>query len=192
MKFQKKVQYDYELNGITEENGYTKWYNWEKVRKPVKIIGYILVATCFIAARVFKEELAVYGKLNQIIVAVCALLTLLIIVVPLHEILHLLAMSKGRLDDKCIITMGQGAVSAVYNGPLARSRQIISLLLPVTVLAIVFAAATILTSGVLRLYFIYLLIMSCLSSYTDIYMVFYTIKHIGKNDTIFGVYKKSE
>ena len=123
MKFQKKAQYDYEANGITEENGFTKWYHWEKVKTPARIMGYVFVALLFVLARVFKEELAAYGKMNVIITSVSALLTLIIIVVPLHELLHLL-------------------------------------------------------------------IMSCISSYTDIYMVFYILRHVSRNDIIFGMYKK--
>lgn len=33
MKFDKKAKYEYENNGINEENGYTKWYN---KKSPVK------------------------------------------------------------------------------------------------------------------------------------------------------------
>ncbi len=191
MKIKKNAKYSYEACGITEENGYIKWYNYEKIKKPIKIIGYALVAAMFVSARIFKEELAAYGKANQVIVAFTALLTLIVAVVPLHEILHLLVMSKGRLDDKCIISLGKGSVSAVYNGYISKSRQIVCLLCPVTVLSVIFAAVAVLTSGLLRLYFVYLLVMSCISSYTDIYMALYALRHIGKNDILFGGYKKS-
>lgn len=29
MKFDKKAKYEYEINGIKDENGYTRWYNKE-------------------------------------------------------------------------------------------------------------------------------------------------------------------
>jgi len=35
-----------------------------------------------------------------------------------------------------------------------------------------------------------LLILSSFGSYTDIYMFFYSLKHIRKNDIVFGLYKK--
>lgn len=190
MKIQKKPQYNYDADGITEENGYTKWYHWEKVRMPARVIGIALVALIFVASRVFKEELAAYGKMNQVIIALSALATLIIVVVPLHEILHLLVMSKGKLDDRCVITAGGGAVSALFNGHLSRSRQIVCFIVPCAVFAVIFSAAAAFSGGLLRLYFIYLLIMSCISSYTDIFMVFYTLKHVGKNETIYGIYKK--
>lgn len=191
MKFQKKAQYDYEANGITLENGYTKWYNWKKVKTPVRIIGYVFVALLFVLARVFKAELAAYGKVNVIVTSVAALLTLIVIVIPIHEILHLLVMSKGKLDGRCVITYGQGAVSALYNGYISRTQQIICLLTPCIVLAVFFAVAVAFTDELLRLYFIYLLIMSCVSSYTDIYMFFYTLRYVGRKDILFGMYKKS-
>lgn len=92
MKFLKNAKYDYESNGISEENGCTKWYGYEKVKKPIRFIGFALIAAIFALSRVFKAELAAYGKGNMIIAAVGALFTLLIAVVPLHEILHLLVM----------------------------------------------------------------------------------------------------
>ncbi len=190
MKFQKKAQCAYEANGITEENGFTKWYHWEKVKTPARIMGYVFIALLFVLARVFKEELAAYGKVNVIITSVSALLTLIIIVVPLHELLHLLVMSKGKLDDRCIITYGQGAVSAVYNGYMTRAQQIVCLITPFVVFAVIFAVLVAFTGGLLRLYFVYLLIMSCISSYTDIYMTFYVLRHVGRKDVIFGIYKK--
>ena len=191
MKFQKKVQYEYEANGITEENGFTKWYHWEKVKTPVRILQYVFVVLFLVLGRVFKEELSGYGKMNVVIAALSALLTLLVVVIPLHELLHLLVMSKGKLDDRCIITYGQGAVSAVYNGYMTRAQQIICLFTPFLVFAVVFALLVAFTGGLLRLYFIYLLIMSCISSYTDIYMIFYVLRHVGRKDVIFGIYKKS-
>ncbi len=190
VKFQKKAEYDYESNGITEENGYEKWYEWEKLKKPVRYLGIFLVALMFALGRVFKNELAAFGKINVIIAAFAALATLIVIVVPVHELLHLLVMSKGKLDDKCIITAGGGAVSALYNGHISRNRYLVCLVTPCVVLAAVFALAVILSHGVFRLYFIYLLIMSCVSSYTDIYMFFYLLRHIGKDEIIFGIYKK--
>ncbi len=191
MKFQKKIDFDYEANGATAENGYVKWYEWQKHRTTVRIIGYAAVAVFFVLSNTFKEGFLAFGKTNQIISALAALLTLIVAVVPLHEILHLLVMSGGKLDKKCIITYGNGAVSAVYTAPLSRNRQIAALLCPVTVFAVIFGVAVFAATGVVRLYFIYLLVMSTLSSYTDIYMTVYILRHLDRNDIIFGQYKKS-
>ena len=176
MKIIKKYKYDYEANGITEENGYVKWHFWEKVKMPVRITGVVLVAILFILSRLFKDELMIYGKTKTVIAAFLALATLLIIVVPVHEIIHLLVMSKGKLDDKCIITAGGGAVSAAYNGHVSRNRYLVCLVAPFAFFVAVFILAALLTNGIIRVYFFYLVVMSCLSSYTDIYMIFlYTL-----------------
>ncbi len=155
----------------------------------MRYTGFILVALMFVFGRVFKDELTYYGKHNVVIVALGALATLLIVIVPVHEIIHLLVMSKGKLDDKCIITMGGGAVSALYNGPVPRNRQIVCLVLPCLFFAVVLTIAVMVSHGLLRLYFVYLLVMSCISSYTDIYMTIYVLKHIKKDEIIFGIYK---
>lgn len=190
MKIQKKAGYDYEGNGISEENGFKKWFDYDKLSKPIRYTGVLLVALIFIAGKIFKDELVLYGKANIVIVSLGALATLLIAVVPVHEIIHLLVMSKGRLDDKCILTAGGGAVSVLYNGFVSRNRQIVCFILPCAVFAVLFAAAAMFSHGLLRIFFVYLLVMSCLSSYTDIYMAFYTLKNVRKEEMIFGIYKK--
>lgn len=190
MKFEKKFRFDYEAHGISEENGYIKWYDWKTVRKPVRIIGFAAIAAIFVLSRAFKEELNAYGKPTAVLAALAALTVLLLVVIPLHEILHLLVMSKGKLDGNCIITYGQGAVSAVYTAELTRGCQLASLICPFIVFAVVFSAAALAVSGAVRLFFVYLLMMSSLSSYTDILMFFYMLKKVGKGDTVFGPYKK--
>lgn len=190
MKIQKKAKYDYESNGITEENGYKKWFDWEKTSKPVRFIGIAITVLIFVMGRIFKDELQVYGKPSIVIVTLSALAVLLVIVVPIHEIIHLLVMSKGKLDDKCVLTAGGGAVSAIYNGHISRNRQIVCFILPCAVFALIFTSAVVFSHGLLKIFFIYLLVMSLISSYTDIYMTVYTFKHVEKNEEVFGIYKR--
>ena len=82
MKIQKKAGYDYEGNGISEENGFKKWFDYDKLSKPIRYTGVLLVALIFIAGKIFKDELVLYGKTNIVIVSLGALATLLIAVVP--------------------------------------------------------------------------------------------------------------
>lgn len=46
-------------------------------------------------------------------------------------------------------------------------------------------------TGIMRIYFVYLLVMSILSSYNDVYMSVYILRRLDGNDIIFGPYKKS-
>ena len=96
MRILRNADYDYASNGVSEANGYTKWYDWNIVKKHIRIINIVIT----------------------------------------------------------------------------------------TLLGAIF------TSGVIKIVFLYLLILSSFGSYTDIYMFFYSMKHIGKNDIVFGLYKK--
>ena len=191
MKYQKNPQYDYEGYGVSEENGYAKWYHWDTVKKHVTVLGVLIFVAYLAVSRLFKEELASFGKPTVTVIALVALAAELFIVTPLHEILHLVVPSKGKLDDKCVVTLGKGTASAMYDAPQTRTVYLVGLILPVVFFAVVFTVAAILTSGKLQLFFIYLLFMSCYGGYTDIYMFFYALKHIKKNDIVFGVYKKT-
>ena len=51
MKIQKKAGYDYEGNGISEENGFKKWFDYDKLSKPIRYTGVLLVALIFIAGK---------------------------------------------------------------------------------------------------------------------------------------------
>ena len=66
----------------------------------------------------------------------------------------------------------------------------IGVILPFSVFLVLLGLGAIFTTGVIKIIFLYLLILSSFGSYTDIYMFFYSMKHIKKNDIIFGLYKK--
>ncbi len=191
MKVMKNPEYDYEGKGVSEKNGYIKWYNWDVVKKHVTVMGIAIQAAITVAAILMKPMLAEYGKKNVVIAALVALAILLVAVVPLHEILHLVTPSRGRLDDRCIITFAMFRASALFNDFQTRRGYILGLIFPVLVLGAVFLLAMLLSEGMLKLIFGFLLVMSIYSGYTDIYMFFYSLRHIGKNDIVFGLYKKS-
>lgn len=190
MKIVKKYKCDFESYGVTEENGYVKWYFWDKVKVPSRVMGTVLILLLFVFTKIFSDKLFAYGKAVTLIASLAALATLIIVVVPIHEFLHLLVMAKGKLDDRCVITAGGGAVSAVYEGHISRNRQLVCFAVPFLFFAVIISLAIIISSGAVRIYFVYLFIMSCISSYTDIFMIFYTLKNVKKNELIFGIYKK--
>ncbi|MBR6808495.1 MAG: DUF3267 domain-containing protein [Clostridia bacterium] len=193
MKLLKNADYDYVTNGITEENGYTKWYDWTTVRKHTRIIYMILMLMLVITAFAFRNLLrGTVGVRSFLKIILVGILFWLAVITPLHEILHLLPLSKGKLDSKCIITVGKGTASALYNGHTKYCDHLISLILPFSVFFVLLGAVTVLTKGTVSFFFLYLLILSSLGSYTDVYMFFYSMKHIGKNDVIFGLYKKEQ
>ncbi len=95
-----------------------------------------------------------------------------------HEILHLSVLSKGKLNDKCEIAFGKGVASAIYKGSVSRCTVI------VYIIGVVF------TTGIIKSSFALMLLMTAYGSYTDIYIVFYTLKTVKKYEMIYGLYKK--
>lgn len=190
MKFQLNAEYDYTGHEISEANGYTKWYDWNTVKKHTNIMNLIIWFTLTVGAFLFREQLNIYGITSMFVGIFSAIVIWLIIITPLHEILHLLPLSKGKLDDKCIISINIKAVSALYNEHCSRTQHLICLILPFLFLGAILTFAVFLSNGIWRLFFVFLLIMSCYGSYTDIYMFFYVVKHVRKNEMIFGLYKK--
>ena len=191
MRILRNADYDYASNDVSETNGYTKWYDWNIVKKHARIINIIITTTLVIVAFSYRQLLRDMVDVPTLFFIIFGgIVFWLIVITPLHEILHLLPLSKGVLDNKCVITVGHGTVSAIYNGYTHLYQQLISLILPFAVFLVLLGLGTIFTTGVMKIVFLYLLILSSFGSYTDIYMFFYSMKHIGKNDIVFGLYKK--
>ncbi len=191
MKILRNADFDYFSNDISEINGYTRWYHWNIVKKHTCIINRIIATILVISSFLFRQALRDMIDITSLIFIVLGGTAFwLLVITPIHEILHLIPLSKGVLDNKCIITVGHGTVSALYNGYTNLYQQLISSILPFVVFFVLFGLGVIFTTDVIRIIFLYLLILSSYGSYTDIYMFFYCMKHIGKNDIIFGLYKK--
>ena len=191
MRILRNADYDYVSNDVSETNGYTKWYDWNMVKKHTRIINIIITITLVIIAFSYRQLLRdIVDVPTLFFIILGGIVFWLVVITPLHEILHLIPLSKGVLDNKCVITVGQGTVSAIYNGYTSLYQQLISLILPFTVFLVLLGLGVIFTTGVTKIVFLYLLVLSSFGSYTDIYMFFYSMKYIGKNDIIFGLYKK--
>ncbi|MBE5949385.1 MAG: DUF3267 domain-containing protein [Lachnospiraceae bacterium] len=191
MRILKNANYDYASYDVSETNGYTKWYDWNIVKKHIRIIYIIITIVLVIVAFSYRQLLRDMADIPTLIFIILGgIVFWLLIITPIHEILHLIPLSKGMLDNKCVITVGHGTVSAIYNGYINLPQHLISLILPFAVFLVLLGLGAIFTTGVIKIVFLYLLILSFFGSYTDIYMFFYSMKHIGKNDIIFGLYKK--
>lgn len=191
MRILRNADYDYVSNNVSETNGYTKWYDWNIVKKHTRIINIIITTILVIVAFSFRQSLRdILDITSLIFIILGGILFWLAVITSIHEILHLIPLSKGVLDNKCIITVGHGTVSAIYNGYINLYQQLISLILPFTFFLVLLGLGAIFTTGIIKIVFLYLLILSSFGSYTDIYMFFYSLKHIRKNDIVFGLYKK--
>lgn len=191
MRVLRNAEYEYASNDVSETNGYTKWYDWNIVKKHTRIINIIITTIFVIFAFSYRQLLRDMVDIPTLIfIILCGIIFWLVVITPIHEILHLIPLSKGVFDNKCVITVGRGTVSAIYNGYTNLYQHLIGLILPFAVFLVLLGLGAILTTGVKKIVFLYLLILSSFGSYTDIYMFFYSLKHIGKNDIIFGLYKK--
>ncbi len=191
MRISRNADYDYAFYAVSETNGYTKWYDWKIVKKHARIINIIMTITLVVIAFSYRQLLRDMVDMSTLIfIMLGGIVFWLVVITPIHEILHLIPLSKGVLDNKCVITVGHGTASAMYNGYTNLYQQLISLILPFAVFLVLLGLGVIFTTGVTKIVFLYLLILSSFGSYTDIYMFFYSMKHIGKNDIVFGLYKK--
>lgn len=149
-----------------------------------------MIAAMIAAARLFKDDIKAFGILQTILPLILTGIIIMFAVAPLREILHLIPVSKGRLDRKCIMSFRNHF--SVYNGSVNRSQILISLALPLIIFVFAFGLSAVLTSGIARFCALLMLVVSCFMCHSDIYMLFFCIKNIGKNDTVFGEYKKTK
>lgn len=194
MKYVKNAKHNYEMNGISEENSWIKWYSKETIGRRLRLSGIyaqgFLIASALVSARVFSEDIKTLGILKLMGLLAVNIIILLFIVAPMREFFHLLPISNGKLDDNCIISFRNHF--SVYNGKVTRTRILFSLALPLIVFVAIFATVAILTSGIMRFLAILLLVESSYMCYTDIYMFFFCFRNIKKNEIVFGEYKKSK
>lgn len=191
MKLFKNANYEYKANNINEENGYTKWYDKETHGKKLRLTGTysqcVMIAAVIGVTRLYAQQIKNLGALGIAGLLAANFLILVLIVLPIREIMHLLPLSKGKFDNKCILSFKK--YFSVYNGNISRTQVLLSLILPLAVLGCSFTVSAVLTSGIIRYLSIFLLLESCYVCSPDIVMLFICIKRIGKNETVFGEYK---
>ena len=133
MRILRNANYDYASYDVSETNGYTKWYDWNIVKKHIRIIYIIITIVLVIVSFSYRQLLRDMADIPTLIFIILGgIVFWLLIITPIHEILHLIPLSKGMLDNKCVITVGHGTVSAIYNGYTNLYQQLISLILPFT------------------------------------------------------------
>ena len=156
MQIKNRGDYAYIENGITEDFGWTKWYDWSVVKRHTGIINIFLALAVAIGAFALRQYLAKDGIFNLFISLIAAVLVWLFIITPIHELLHLLPLAGFRLDEKCVITIGKGTVSAIYNGKTTKFKECISIILPIIVLTVILLPLTMLCTEQIRIFMIFL------------------------------------
>lgn len=197
MKIVKAYKYDIESEyikrGITEENGWVHAVNWEKFNKrkiipnmalTVMVFGFMVllfmmdpfVAT-FYDADVFWLFFVIF----------CVSFLNVVVVVPLHEILHFIPLVGFKLDDRCFIGFERwGGARMLYADPITRRQHLISLITPLVVLSLLFIAGIIFLTGLLQVGAVFSLGFHIMNCSTDIHVFFYYLKKFPKDTIFFG------
>lgn len=176
---------DYEKLGITEENNWKDSYNWVKMRKFFRVIEIFIVLFCIILFKTVGRSILIeYSRINCIVCCLLALIVHILILTPIHEVLHFLPFTRNIFGDKCVIILGKNTVSAFYNGEVTRNQLCVSLVLPFFVIGTSLILLIVTLGGLIRLFLIFSLLLHCVGCYSDIYMFFYT-SHKFTADTMF-------
>lgn len=193
MKITKNAKYDYKKHNISEEAGYTKWYD----RTDVTIIRIIAIIISSIVFFVFlhifrdkiKQDFEVPRGVHGHILFFCAALIMVFIVPLLWKTIQFVIASKGRPGQKCIINLKNPSAS-VYDEKTTRRNACFCLIAPGILFILLFLILTILTDGVQKTYFLLVLFRMILCTTDDIGTLWCLLKNVGKNDTVFGEYKR--
>jgi len=194
MRIQKNADFDYIGNCVDRKNGYVQWVEKDKLLKKLNLFiirARVLAIPLFAISAKSKIQELKNLRVTELVLLVSAVLCIsLFVLLPLREIIRLMVLSGGKADGRCILLTGPGRHS-IYNGFVDRKRIVISLLLPGILFCGVLTTAMCLTWGVLQLFFQFLLIVAGCIVAEDLYLSVYCIKHINKNDVVFGKYKKN-
>lgn len=194
MKIVKNAIYEYEKNNITEEFGYTKWYNKAEILIN-RIIGVILsygflLVFLHIFSDTIKQNFKVPKETFEVISFFCGILIIIFTIPILWKVIQFAIISKGQLDKKCIFNIKNPSAS-IYNEKTTRKNAVISLIVPGILFILLFSILTILSDGVQKLFFILMVFRTMLCATDDIGTLWCLLRYVGKNDVIFGEYKKT-
>ncbi|MCL2774375.1 MAG: DUF3267 domain-containing protein [Oscillospiraceae bacterium] len=180
MKIYKQKYIDYDSIGYGEANGWRGMYDWNKTKKIVNA-GNIIILLVIVLV-----EISLITKFNiNTFFLILSIVIYFILIIPIHEILHLIAFSPNIFSDKCHIYIGFSAVSAFYDGEISRNKNLFSLLLPFIAISIILGCLMIIANSLLP-YLLLLLLLNAAGSWTDVYMFFYLLKKLPKNSIAYG------
>ncbi|HBL83769.1 MAG: hypothetical protein A2Y17_08490 [Clostridiales bacterium GWF2_38_85] len=187
MKICKDKDINYDAMGITEENGWKVSYDYSKLKKVFNFIFFTIWIITIALTLIFKNNIvSEYGKTNFLLCCFILVLVFIVVLTPIHELLHLIIFADFKIDDKCCIVISSRAVSAFYKGEVTASQLQKSLITPLIIIGIVLVIISIFVSGIYRFSALFLLYLHILGCYTDIYMFFYYKKRFKKDVIFYG------
>lgn len=196
MKIVKDAKHEYEKNNVNEVNGYTKWYDCGKITI-IRIVAVIFVLSgllCFLYTPAFEkfshEFKAPQGAPEELLFIAAGALIMIVMVPLLWRVIQLALVSDGKLNKDCSLKLGF-SLTCIYNKNLSRKKAVWSLIIPLILFVILFSLLTVLTDGVYKTFFLLILYRTGLFAVDDIGALLCLFKNVGKNDVVFGEYKKT-
>jgi len=198
MRFVRYIDYDaLERN---EETGWRPIYEWKAINKLMRKINHVLMATIVTLALVFNDFLKngfdtairsfsrndIISTWHYTVSILLLLLIYFVIIVPVHELLHLLAYTPRVFSDKCFLVFDSGSVGAFFDGEIKKMRFLISSVLPLSAISLLFIVLSFAFTDSACIPFLFLLYMNLYGSYSDVMMFFYVLKKIPKDAIIYG------
>jgi hypothetical protein len=180
MKLCRKLNIEeiYKENGITAENGWLDNYNWRGLKRKSNILLLFIIIFMIIIFNIIEHRYVEFDKIEFRIILLISALFFIFILTPIHELIHVLCYSSNIFDKKSFIIIEKFSIGAFYAGIVSRKRLCITLIIPFIVFSIIQITLILITSELIRLFFIYELILHVAGCYTDIMMFCYYI--IGK------------
>ncbi len=196
MKIIKNAKYEYEKNNVSEDSGYTKWYDTTEtgiIRIIAIVLSYVGLLF-FLHTPVFdamKNSFKVpKGNMESILFFLGSVVIIIFLIPFLWKTFQLAIASRGKLDQKCILRR-KGSLTCIYNETLTRGRALVCLIVPGVLFVLIFFVLTILADGVQKTFFLLMLFRIILCATDDIGTLWCLVRKVGKNDIIFGEYKKN-
>ncbi len=193
MKIVKSSDYDYEKNNINEESGYTKWYdsgNVVWVRIGAVVLYYvILLIVLHIRKDTVIQNFEVPQNIFSVVLYFCGTLIMAFVIPLAWKWVQFVIVSRGSTGQECILNLKNPAAS-VYNEKTNRKTAVICLIVPGVLFVLVFLLLTILTHGVQRTFFLLMLFRVFICTTDDISNLWCLMRNVGKDDIVFGEYKK--
>lgn len=194
MKIGKNVQYEYEKNNINEGSGYTKWYN----KSETMIIRIIAVVLFYVGLMVFLYIPAFdtiidsfkipMGNKEMFLFFLGWFVPFFFILPFLRRIMQLAIISGGKFNGKCMLKLYP--LTCIYNENTTRQKALLSLIVPCVLFSLLFLVLTFLSNGIQKTLFFLMVYRVFIFSVDDIGNIYCLLRNVGKNDTIFGEYKK--
>ena len=180
---------DYDSKGYSESEGWHSIYSGDSAKYTI-IQGYkfltggiIMVGTLLAGFFNLKPQL---DSISEILLYPLVLIAVsLFVVMPAHEIIHLLALTPHIFTNKCHIMFGFKEVTSFFDGVVSRKRFLLSLLMPFIIMNGIIVCVAIITNGT-GTWMPFILLISIITYWMDFYKLHCVLAKTPKDAVFYG------